>query len=243
MGSDKGNHRCRPTGCTRGAGGDVQIRRERRSAGVTRIVTAVVTALILTTASCTTTDKSQFKGYESLGDSPLGQQTVAPEATVQISYRRPGDSLASFKVVKFFAAKVIHTQPMSSGKTASVVRFSGGVPVWELTAAHGVLSRMGGLFGGGDRVIKKLRYGVVPPGMTQVAPEGGPPEPLARGDYYVFTVKRASGSTNLQAIRVLEDGSIEAYDAEPRAGTSYRLCCNLSPDFAEVSTGVAAFGR
>jgi hypothetical protein len=48
-------------------------------------------------------------------------------------------------------------------------------------------------------------------------------------------VTRASGSTNYEAIKVEADGALEAYEAEPRAGTSFRLCCNLSAGFTVTS--------
>jgi len=30
------------------------------------------------------------------------------------------------------------------------------------------------------------------------------------------------------------DGAIQSYDAQPRAGTSYELCCDVAPDFGTV---------
>ena len=73
----------------------------------------------------------------------------------------------------------------------------------------------------------------MPPHFPQVLPEEGPPEPLDRGVYYVFQIERASGSTSYQAVKVLADGSLQAYTAQPRAGSSYVLCCNVAADFPE----------
>jgi len=73
----------------------------------------------------------------------------------------------------------------------------------------------------------------VPTHFTQVLPEEGPPEPLDRGAYYVFQIERVSGSTSYQAVKVQADGSLQAYNAQPRAGSSYLLCCNVTSDFPE----------
>jgi hypothetical protein len=32
-------------------------------------------------------------------------------------------------------------------------------------------------------------------------------------------------------VKVNGDGSLEAYEADPRAGSSFWLCCNLAGDF------------
>jgi hypothetical protein len=34
-------------------------------------------------------------------------------------------------------------------------------------------------------------------------------------------------------VRVRPDLTIQAYDADPRAGTSYNLCCDVGADFRE----------
>ncbi|MGH7933000.1 MAG: hypothetical protein ACREQN_07500, partial [Candidatus Binataceae bacterium] len=57
------------------------------------------------------------------------------------------------------------------------------------------------------------------------------PEPLEPDHYYIFEVSRGSGSISWEAVKVSADGSLESYVAEPRAGTSYRLCCNVGLDF------------
>jgi hypothetical protein len=77
-----------------------------------------------------------------------------------------------------------------------------------------------------------VKYGQMPAGFSQTAPDSGPPEPLEPSTYYVFSVTRASGSTSFEAVKVDSDGSLEAYAAEPRAGTSFSLCCNVSADFS-----------
>jgi hypothetical protein len=49
----------------------------------------------------------------------------------------------------------------------------------------------------------------------------------------VFQIDRQSGSTSYQAVKVLADGSLQAYNAQPRAGSSYLLCCNIATEFPE----------
>ncbi|MGO8802050.1 hypothetical protein, partial [Candidatus Binatus sp.] len=51
--------------------------------------------------------------------------------------------------------------------------------------------------------------------------------------YYVFQIERQSGSSSYQAVKVQADGSLQAYNAQPRAGSSYLLCCNVTADFPE----------
>ena len=36
-----------------------------------------------------------------------------------------------------------------------------------------------------------------------------------------------------EAVKVLADGSLQAYNAQPRAGSSYLLCCNIASEFPE----------
>ncbi len=154
----------------------------------------------------------------------------APKATVEINYHHPGDSLMRATVTKFFGAEIIANSPGGGGRTASIVRFDGGVPVWEIKADKSLANSVSS-FGRSDYTIKALDYGKLPSHFEQIIPDQGPPEPLDRGGFYVFTIERASGSTSYEAVKVLADGTLEAYAAEPRAGTSYAMCCNLAADF------------
>jgi hypothetical protein len=70
---------------------------------------------------------------------------------------------------------------------------------------------------------------------VQTIPDAEPPEPLEPDNFYIFSVTRKSGSISYEAVKVNADGSLEAYEADPRAGTSFRLCCNLSSDFTVVA--------
>jgi hypothetical protein len=161
-----------------------------------------------------------------------GEPLPPPVANVAVSYKRPGDALARATVIKFFGADVIANHPRDAAHTESVVRFDGGVPIWEFKADESTFGSITGV-GAGKYALKDIEYAKVPPHFTQVIPEEGPPEPLDRGSYYVFQIDRQSGSTSYQAVKVLADGSLQAYNAQPRAGSSYLLCCNVASEFPE----------
>ena len=161
-----------------------------------------------------------------------GEPLPPPVANVAINYRRPGDALSRATVIKFFGAEVIANDQRDATKTESVVRFDGGVPIWEFKADEGTFGSLTGV-GSAKYALKSVEYAKVPDHFSQVLPEEGPPEPLDRGSYYVFQIERASGSISYQAVKVLADGSLQAYNAQPRAGSSYLLCCNVTADFPE----------
>jgi hypothetical protein len=161
-----------------------------------------------------------------------GEPLPPPVANVAVSYKRPGDALARATVIKFFGAEVIANHPRDAAHTESVVRFDGGVPIWEFKADESTFGSITGV-GAGKYALKNVEYAKVPSHFTQVIPEEGPPEPLDRGSYYVFQINRQSGSTSYQAVKVLADGSLQAYNAQPRAGSSYLLCCNIATEFPE----------
>jgi hypothetical protein len=167
-----------------------------------------------------------------LDDASEGEPLPPPVANVAISYHRPGDALARATVIKFFGAEVIANHQRDATHTESVVRFDGGVPIWEFKADEGTFGSITGV-GAAKYAIKKVEYAKVPTHFTQILPEEGPPEPLDRGAYYVFQIERQSGSSSYQAVKVLADGSLQAYNAQPRAGSSYLLCCNVTSDFPE----------
>jgi hypothetical protein len=161
-----------------------------------------------------------------------GEPLPPPVANVAISYRRADDALARATVIKYFGAEVIANHQRDASHTESVVRFDGGVPIWEFKADENTFGSLTGV-GATKYSLKSIEYGKVPTHFTQVLPEEGPPEPLDRGAYYVFQIERVSGSTSYQTVKVLADGSFQAYNAQPRAGSSYMLCCNVTSDFPE----------
>lgn len=164
-------------------------------------------------------------------------QASQPQAKINISYAHAGDFLRSIVVTKYEGAKQLATEPAGSQGTASLVRFETGVKVWQIDVDKGLLATFG--MGRKAYALKLVAYGVVPKHFTQSIPDSGPPEPLEPNHYYIFSVIRNSGSDNYEAVKVGRDGSLESYDAEPRAGSSYRLCCNVSPDFTAVDTSSA----
>lgn len=166
---------------------------------------------------------------------PTPEPTAAPPSvTVHLSYAHKGDYLQSLAVAKFASAALLPSHGEKAG--ASLVRFEGGEPVWEIAADRGVsgslLGHMPGVKENKKFALTEVTYGVVPKRFSREQPENSDPEPLEPGKYYIFTVKRASGTTDYQAVHITEDGTIESYDAQPRVGTSYLLCCDVAPDFA-----------
>ena len=158
-------------------------------------------------------------------------------AAIEITYRRAGDSLEFASVTKYFGAEILSNQRRGTGHTTTTVRFDGGIPVWELRADKGFGSGITSMIGLTNHRIDRLRYGQLPSGFAQITPDSGPPEPLERGGFYIFEVDRESGSTSYQAVKVRLDGTLEGYNAQPRAGSSFELCCDVSPDFpAAVSS-------
>jgi hypothetical protein len=164
--------------------------------------------------------------------------SAPPGATVAISYAHQGDYLASLSVSKFNGAEVVESRSLDSQHVASIIRFDGGVTLWEIKADTGVLSKLPVLGSGDKFASKSVTYGKLPAHFVQVTPEGDPPEPLEVGHYYIFTAQRASGVLSYEAVRVEPDGELDGYEAEPRAGTSYVLCCNVNPDFAQPTAPV-----
>jgi hypothetical protein len=165
----------------------------------------------------------------------------APEAKVNISYGHPGDYMNSLTVTKYSGANTLLTTPGSDGKTVSIVRFDGGVVVWDIAVDKSILTKIP-LLGPSEEkpyALKEISYGVMPEHFTETVPESGPPEPLEPEHFYIFTVRRASGSVSYDAVKVNGDGSLEAYDADPRAGNSFKLCCNVSPAFTITAAPTA----
>ncbi|HVA41652.1 MAG TPA: hypothetical protein VNF49_13365 [Candidatus Binataceae bacterium] len=159
--------------------------------------------------------------------------SAPPGATVAITYAHQGDYLYSLSVSKFNGAEMVESRSVDPEHVTSIIRFDGGVTVWEIKADTGVLSKLP-VVGSGERfAAKSVTYGKLPAHFAQVTPDGDPPESLEVGHYYIFTAQRASGTLSYEAVRVAADGSLDGYEAEPRAGTSYLLCCNVSPDFVQ----------
>ena len=204
------------------------------------LLTIVLSLMIALEIQGCSTATSYVKSLWSSGDDTdtddaadsEGEPLPPPVANVSVTYKRPGDALARATVIKFFGADVIANHSRDPSHTESVVRFDGGVPIWEFKADESTFGSITGV-GAAKYAVQRIDYAKVPTHFTQVIPEEGPPEPLDRGAYYVFQIDRQSGSTSYQAVKVLADGSLQAYNAQPRAGSSYLLCCNVTSEFPE----------
>ena len=158
---------------------------------------------------------------------------AAPGATVAVSYAHKGDYLASLSVSKYSGAEMVESRNVDPQHVESIILFDGGVTVWEIKADTGVFSKLPVLGSGDKFAVKSVAYGKLPDHFVQATPDSGQPEPLETGHYYIFTAQRASGTLSYEAVRVEADGTLDGYAAEPRAGTSYVLCCNVNPDFVQ----------
>jgi hypothetical protein len=172
-------------------------------------------------------------------ETPAAEATPAPPTvTVHISYVHRDDYVESMSVAKFASATLIPTHAQKGG--SALVRFEGGEPVWEIAADRGVsaslLGHVQGVAENKKFAITEVTYGTVPKNFAKQEPENSDPEPLEAGKYYIFTVRRASGTTSYQAVYIPESGAVVGYDAQPRAGTSYELCCDVAPDFASPAS-------
>jgi hypothetical protein len=153
-----------------------------------------------------------------------------PDAKIHISYSRPGDFLKSLTVTEYAAAETVLTES-GKGPAASIIRFDGGVVIWQIGVEEKMLADVPLLGEHKSYAVPEVTYGKLPANFAATIPDSGPPQPLQTDHYYVFTVSRASGASSYEAVKVNGDGSLEAYAAEPRAGDSFRLCCDLTADF------------
>ncbi|MDO8434361.1 MAG: hypothetical protein Q7S58_18320 [Candidatus Binatus sp.] len=205
-----------------------------------RLIAAVATLLSMLLLAIALAGCSYVKSFFSSDDADLddsdqsatGEPLPPPVANVAVTYKRPGDSLVRATVIKFFGAEVITNKQRDAAHTETVVRFDGGVPIWEFKTTESTLGSLTGM-GKTKYAVKSIEYSKLPPHFSQIIPDEGTPEPLDRGSYYVFQIERDSGSTSYQAVKVQADGSLQAYNAQPRAGSSYLLCCNVTSDFPE----------
>lgn len=195
-------------------------------------IATVVLAGAIAIAGCSAHTKNQLQS--AAGDAADSSAPAGPEAKIQISYSQPNDFLHTLSLSKYSAATVLATEPVEANGTASVVRFQGGTPVWQIAVEPGMFSEMPLGFSETNYAVHEVKYGVVPPHFVQVLPDLGPPEPLEPGHFYIFSVSRKSGSVSYDAVKANADGSLQAFEADPRAGNSFRLCCNLPANFSEV---------
>ena len=174
-----------------------------------------------------------LKGKEPAEYIAVEDQTQRPQTptSIQINYAQSNDTLQSVLVSQFTGAEVLRTTREGDDQSM-LVRFDGGVPIWKFHSNRSVLNPISEIEKASYHVAS-IEYGKLPKGFEQDVPEAGPPAPLYAGGYYIFAITRASGAVSYQAVRVQPDLTLQAFDAEPRAGTSYKLCCNVPADFAE----------
>lgn len=206
------------------------------SARLSRITALVIATLAvpILAAGC-----SAHKNTDQTTNAPQSTDNAplpGPEAKIHISYAHPNDFLSSLTVTKYSAAQTVLALDAKDGRAPAIIRFDGGVGVWQIDVDKSLLSDVPVLGHDKAYALTEVKYGVVPARFVQSLPEGEPPEPLESDHYYIFTVTRASGSTSYEAVKVDSDGSLEAFEAEPRAGTSFRLCCNVGADFTITAT-------
>src|SRR6266852_723627 len=135
-----------------------------------------------------------------------GEPLPPPVANVAVSYKRPGDALARATVIKFFGADVIANHPRDAAHTESVVRFDGGVPIWEFKADESTFGSLTGV-GAGKYALKNIEYAKVTADFSQVVTDAWPAQGRDRAAYSVFEIVRQSGSASYQAAKVLAAGS------------------------------------
>ena len=165
------------------------------------------------------------------GATPASDASAGAEAKVHINYSHPGDFLSSLIVTKYSGAETLKTLATGGG-TATIVRLDGGIVVWQFAVEKSMLTGVP-LIGPAEQRYSptEVKYGDLPDHFTESMPDYGPPEPLEPEHYYVFAATRGSGSVSYEAVKVNGDGSLEAYEADPRAGSSFWLCCNVADDF------------
>jgi hypothetical protein len=177
------------------------------------------------------------------GATPPSDASSGAEAKVHINYSRPGDFLSSLIVTKYSGAETLKTVATRDG-AATIVRLDGGIVVWQFAVEKSMLTGVP-LIGPAEQRYSptEVKYGDLPDHFVESMPDFGPPEPLEPQHYYVFAATRGSGSVSYEAVKVNGDGSLEAYEADPRAGSSFWLCCNVADDFTISAPAPAPAAR
>ena len=117
---------------------------------------AAILMVALAVAGCSLTANNDDS--DDAADAGPGEPIPAPKATVEITYHKSGDTLSRATVTKFFGAEIIANAAGSGGRVASVVRFDGGVPIWEINTDRGITDEISG-FGKSDYAPKTLSTG------------------------------------------------------------------------------------
>lgn len=209
-----------------------------------RLVPLVVTIAPLVVFGCAAHGRAGQTANQPAAVAQSGDSAVplAPQAQVNIAYARRRDWLSSLTVTKYSGAGELRPEAAGGNGRALLVRFEGGAVIWQIDADRTLLSGVP-LFGKGNQYAPaEVKYGVVPKGFVQSIPAAGPSEPLEADHFYVFAATRGSDSASYEAVKVRADGSLEVYDAQPRAGSSYRLCCEVDADFTTAADSLSNTG-
>jgi hypothetical protein len=206
-----------------------------------RVAFCFLLAVCLVAGGCASGKKTAVAPTSGTVQSSEEAAPASPDAKINISYSRPGDFLNSLTVTEYSSADTVLTEP-GKGPVATIVRFEGGIAIWQIGVRKRLLSDVPMLGEHKLYAVKEVLYGKLPANFDSTIPDSGPPQPLQSDHYYVFTVTRASGITSYEAVKVNSDGSLEAYAAEPRAGDSFRLCCDLAADFVVSGNAMSAPG-
>ncbi len=203
-----------------------------------RLRILVIAAALISAAACAS--HHETPATPAAGPTPASDASAGAEAKVHINYSHPGDFLSSLIVTKYSGAENLKTIATSDG-AATIVRLDGGIVVWQFAVEKSMLSGVP-LIGPGERRYSpaEVKYGDLPDHFAESEPDYGPPEPLEPDHYYVFAATRGSGSVSYEAVKVNGDGSLEAYEADPRAGSSFWLCCNVAADFTITTPAAPA---
>jgi hypothetical protein len=183
--------------------------------------------------------QSAAQGAASTAQSADSAVPFASQAQVNIIYARRRDWLSSLVVTKYSGARELMPEKAGGNGRAAIVRFDGGAIVWQVDADKPLLSGVPLLGEDNQYAPEEVKYGAVPKGFVQTVPPAGPSEPLEANRFYVFTATRGSGSASYEAVKVNADGSLEVYEAQPRAGSSYRLCCEVDANFTTTAESLS----
>ena len=178
-------------------------------------------------------DQSATEGDDEAQEPSPEATPAPPSVTVHIGYAHRNDYLESLSVAKFASATQISTRGLRSG--SEVIRFEGGEPVWEIAADRGIsgslLGHVPGVAENKKFALTGVTYGTQPKNFSKEVPETSDPEPLEQGKYYIFTVRRATGTESYQAVHITMDGAIRKLRRPATGRHQLRVVLRRRPGF------------
>ncbi|MGH7935082.1 MAG: hypothetical protein ACREQN_18220, partial [Candidatus Binataceae bacterium] len=112
------------------------------------------------------------------GDHDDANATNGPQASIHVSYAHPNDYLSALIVTKYSGAQIIQTSAAGKEGTPSIIRFEGGITVWQINVDKSVLASLPVLDFKNEYQLKQITYATMPRHFLQTLPDSGPPEPL-----------------------------------------------------------------